>query len=264
MKYGICAAGRFGELEDAFRIAPEIGFDGLEIPFVKVDDYQDELIWTSEGVSQLRDWAQQYGVEMPSCVAGRYNLRGFPDDDPAVREEAVELMLNLIDRCAEAGIGKILTAFFGEQAIETEEDIRRAIDGVGECAPRAEDKGITLALEGTVDVERWLRIIDAIDSPAVGVYYDVGNALRFGLDGPEEMRRLDDEGLLSQIHIKDMTYDHKNMPLGEGDVDWDEVGEALREISYDDYLVLETPRSENPREDYSEWLEFTRALVSGE
>ena len=261
MKYGICAAGRFGELEDAFRVAPEIGFDGLEIPFVKVDNYEDELIWTREGVRQLRSWSEQHAVEMPSCVAGRYNLRGFPDDDPRVREEAVELMLHLIDMCAEAGIGKILTAFFGDQMLDGEERIQRAIDGVSECAPRAESQGVTLALEGTVDVETWLRMIDAIGSEAVGVYYDVGNALRFGLDGPEEMRRLDEEGLLSQIHIKDMTYDHKNKPLGDGDVDWDGVGEALREISYDDYLVLETPSSENPREDYATWLEFTRQLT---
>lgn len=59
-----------------------------------------------------------------------------------------------------------------------------------------------------------------------------------------------------------MTYDHKNMPLGEGDVDWNAVGAALREISYDDYLVLETPRSDTPCEDYATWLEFTNALVS--
>lgn len=263
MKFGICAAGRFGPgLEDAFRIAPEIGFDGLEIPFVKVEDYQDELIWTAEGVRRLREWSERYAVETPSCVAGRYNRRGFPDADAAVRGEAVELMLNLIDRCADAGIGTILTAFFGDQMLDGEERIGRAIAGVKRCAPKAESRGVTLALEGTVDVDTWLRMIDEIDSEAVAVYYDVGNALRFGLDGPAELRRLDDEGLLAQIHIKDMTFDHKNMPLGEGDVDWDAVGEALREISYDGYLVLETPSSENPREDYAAWLEFTHALVS--
>jgi hexulose-6-phosphate isomerase len=264
MKYGICAAGRFGELEDAFRLAPEIGFDGLEIPFTKLEDYQEELIWTQEGVRQLRDWSEQYGVEMPSCVAGRYNRRGFPDDDPQVREEAVELMLHLIDRCAESGIGTILTAFFGDQAMETDEDVERAIEGVRKCAPRAESQGVTLALEGTVDADTWFYMIDEIDSEAVSVYYDVGNALRFGLDGPAELRRLDEAGLLAQIHIKDMTCDHKNKPLGDGDVDWEAVGEALREIDYDGYLVLETPRSDDPREDYGAWLQFTRSLVSGQ
>lgn len=262
MKYGICAGGRFGpDLEDAFRLAREIGFDGLEMPFTKKDDYQDELIWSHEGVRQLRAWSEEYAIEMPSVCAGRYNLRGFPDDDPQVREEAVELMLHLIDMCAEAAIPTILTAFFSAQALDSEERIARAIEGVRRCAPKAESRGVTLALEGTVDVETWLRMVDAIHSDAVSIYYDVGNALRFGHDGPAELRRLDEEGLLAQIHIKDMTFDHKNRPLGEGDVDWDTVGQALREISYDHYLVLETPPSDNPREDYAAWLEFTHALV---
>ncbi|MGI5818596.1 MAG: sugar phosphate isomerase/epimerase family protein [Armatimonadota bacterium] len=263
MKVGIGAA-RFGDMQEAFQMAPEIGFNGLEIPFNSVDDYEAELIFTREGVQQLRGWAEQYAVEMPSCVAGRYNHRGFPDEDPAVRAEAVELMMHLIDRCAEAGIGNILVAFFGSQMLDSEERIERAVEGVRECAQRAESQGVTLALEGTVDVETWLRIIEAIDSDAVGVYYDVGNAARFGLDGPSELRRLDAEGLLAQIHIKDMTLEHRNMPLGEGAVDWSAVSVALREISYDDYLVLETPRSDNPRADYAAWLEFTHALVSEE
>jgi len=265
MKFGICAGGRFGaDLEDAFRIAPEIGFDGLEIPFVKQEDYRDELIWTPEGVRQLREWSECYAIEMPSCVAGRYNHRGFPDEDPEIHEEAVELMLHLIDMCADAGIGTILTAFFGKQMLDSEERIARSIEGVKRCAPKAESRGVTLALEGTLDAETWLRMIDAIGSDAVSVYYDVGNALRFGHDGPAELRRLDAEGLLAQVHIKDMTYDHKNLPLGEGDVPWDAVGKALREISYGGYLVLETPSSDNPREDYATWLEFTHALVSEE
>ncbi len=258
MKYGIVAAGRFGpDIEDAFRIGREIGFDGLEIPFVNLE-YEQELIWSIEGVQRLRWLAEQYGMEMPSCIAGRYNRRGFPDDDPEVREEAVRLMLHLIDMCAEAGIRKILTAFFGDQMLDGESRIRRAVEGVAACAPRAESRGVTLALEGTVDADTWLRIVDEIGSEAVGVYYDVGNAVWIGLDGPGELRRLDAAGVLAQIHIKDMTVDKTNSPLGEGDVDWDAVAGAINEIGYDDYLVLETPRSDDPVDDYARWLEFIR------
>ncbi len=259
MKYGIGAA-RFGDnIEEAFRLAPEIGFDGLEIPFNRVEDHEEEFIWSRDGVEKLRAWAEGYGVEMPSCVAGRYNKRGFPDDDRQVRKEAEVLMVHLIDMCAEAGIHTILTPFFGDQVLDDEERIERAIDGLKQCAPHAESRGVTLALEGTVDAETWLRIIEAIDSRAVGVYYDVGNAARYRLDGPEELRVLSEERVLEQIHIKDMTLDHRNMPLGEGDVDWYAVVGAINQIEYDGYLVLETPMSENPCEDYAAWLEFIKS-----
>lgn len=258
MKYGIVAAGRFGDdIEDAFRIASEIGFDGLEIPFIALD-YETELIWSAQGVARLRELSAQYNLEMPSCMGGRYNRRGFPDDDPSVREEAIELMLHLIGRCSQAGIGRILVAFFGDQALTSDERIRRAVEAMRVCAPEAESHGVTLALEGTVDAQAWLRMIDEIASPAMGVYYDVGNAVWAGLDGPAELRTLDRAGVLAQIHIKDMTVDKRNSPLGEGDVDWDAVCDTILDIGYDDYLVLETPSSDNPREDYADWLEFIR------
>jgi len=258
MKWGIVAGARLGaEMEDSFRAAAEIGFDGLEIPFNQ-RDHESELIWSPEGVQRLLRLSERYGLEMPSCIAGRFNFRNFPDDDPAVRAEAEELLLTLIDRCADAGIRRILVAFFGEQQIKTDEQLERVIEGVGRCAPKAESRGVTLALEGTVTAQSFLDIIERIDSEAVGVYYDVGNAVWLGYDGPAELRALADAGVLAQIHVKDMTLEKKNVPPGEGDVDWDAVGDALAEIGWEDYLVLETPVPDEPLSGNAGYLAFLR------
>jgi len=129
------AGARFGDdLEDSFLIAGEIGFDGLEIPFNR-RDRQSELIAGHEGARRLLRLSERYGLEMPSCIAGRCSLRGFPDDDPAVRAEAVAVMLHLIDMCAQAGMGRILVRFFGDRQMNGDERIERAIEGVGLCAP---------------------------------------------------------------------------------------------------------------------------------
>ena len=261
MKWGIVAGARFGDdIADSFRIAAEIGFDGLEIPFNQ-RDWRAELIARREGVRRLLRLCEQYGLEMPSCIAGRYNLRGFPDDDPAVRAEAVEVMLHLIDMCAEAGIRRILVAFFGDQQMSSDERIERAIEGVGCCAPKAESRGVTLALEGTVPATTFLEIIERIGSEAVGVYYDVGNALWLGYDGPAELRVLHHAGVLAQVHVKDMTLGKQNVPPGEGDVDWGAVGAALREIGWEDYLVLETPVGADPRGDNARYLRYLREKI---
>lgn len=262
MKWGIVGGMRFGEnMEDSFRTAAEIGFDGVEIPFIQLD-YETELIWSPQGVQQLLRYAERYGMEMPSCIAGRYNFRNFPDDDPAVRAEAEELLLTLVDRCADAGIRRILVAFFGEQQITTEEQMDRVVEGVGRCALKAESRGVTLALEGTITTETFLDIIERIGSEAVGVYYDVGNAVWLGYDGPAELCTLANAGVLAQIHVKDMTHDKRNVPPGEGDVDWGAVGDALGEIGWDDYLVLETPMAEDPLSAYAAYLEFLRDKLS--
>ena len=58
------------------------------------------------------------------------------------------------------------------------------------------------------------------------------------------------------MHIKD----YEGELLGDGRVDIAGSLAALREIGYDDWLVLETPSSGDPAVEQKEYLEFTRAL----
>jgi L-ribulose-5-phosphate 3-epimerase len=276
MKYGIIAGILDPDLETAFRMGQELGFDGLEMSFNELD-YEKALLWTHEGVQQIRRLAEATGLEVPSCCAGRYNRRGFVNPDPAVREECVAIMLHLIDTCADVGMDNILVAFFGDHQIETDEHKDLVVEAMKRCAPKAESRGITLALEGTVTAEEFMEIIERADSEALGVYYDVGNAVWLGYDGPAELRKLSDAGLLRQIHIKDMTVDKSNVPLGEpvaagsdrlrspgeGGVDWPAVAEAIRDIGYDGYLVLETTGGDDRRAFAQRHLAFIKGYLEG-
>ncbi len=279
MKYGIISRTLDPDLETAFAMGRELGFDGLEILFVELE-YQKEILWTREGVRQLRRLAEATGLELPSCCAGRYNrrgfvnpdpavreecveimLRGFVNPDPAVREECVEIMLHLIDTCSDAGMENILVAFFGDHEIRTEQHKDLVVEALKRCAPKAESRGITLALEGTVPVEDFLAIIERVDSEALGIYYDVGNAQWLGYDIAAELRTARD--LVAQVHIKDRTMSGENVPLGEGAVDFRVVADTLHGIGYEDYLVLETPGGDDRRAFAERHLAFIRQFVEG-
>ncbi len=147
--------------------------------------------------------------------------------------------------------------------MQTDQQIEWAVAGLKRVAPKAESRGVTLALEGTVSDQTWLAMIEQIGSDAVGVYYDVANAMTYDFDSSAEMPVLMAAGVLTQIHIKDMMHDRKNMPLGQGEVDFEAVGRTIRAIGYDAYLVLETPSSGDPAVEQKEYLEFTRRLIEG-
>ena len=50
--------------------------------------------------------------------------------------------------------------------------------------------------------------------------------------------------------------------LGEGDLDFEAVAEALRGIGYDDYIILETRATDNPAEAASKNLAFLKKLFA--
>jgi len=83
----------------------------------------------------------------------------------------------------------------------------------------------------------------------------VANALHYGHEPVDILMRLGKR--ISMIHIKDKGGDL----LGEGEVDWDGCVDAIKDIGYDGWLVLETKPTNNPSGAAAENLKFIRNVI---
>jgi hexulose-6-phosphate isomerase len=116
-----------------------------------------------------------------------------------------------------------------------------------ECAPLAEQAGVVFAVENVgqalaATADDLLCIVETVGSLAVQVYYDVGNAAWTGADPVRDVRLLGRH--IAMVHVKDrgeVDGRPQTVVIGDGTVPFRAVGDALREIGYDDYLVLEVP-----------------------
>jgi sugar phosphate isomerase/epimerase len=76
----------------------------------------------------------------------------------------------------------------------------------------------------------------------------------WGKDPVEEIMKLGKN--ICTFHIKDT----ENKMLGEGNVDFKGVSEAIKAICYNDYMVLETPGGNDPKASAIQNLAFTKKL----
>ena len=237
MKYGL-VAGRLEPAEkDEFQLAAELGFDGLELVFA-AQNYQQNPLWTAAGVADLKAKAAAVGVEIPSVCAVYYNERGLAAPEQEVRETGVEVLRQLIDRCADVGMKSILIACFAKGEIKEPTQENYIVEAMRRCAPKAQQRGITLALETTLPARRFRALLARINHPFVRIYYDLANPVIWGENPAEGLEILAD--FVVQLHIKDRDADKKVVPLGAGQVDYPAVVKTIRKIGYDGYLVLET------------------------
>ncbi len=158
----------------------------------------------------------------------------------------------------ELNAGIILVPFFGNNHIRNEDDKNKVIEGILDVIPVAEKYKITLALEMTAQPNVMIEMIDKIESQCAGIYYDIGNMTADGLDNAKSIRELG--GYISAIHIKDRKIGGKSTPLGEGDVDFESVRNALDDIGYNQIITLETPVGQNPELEARKNLAFVKNL----
>lgn len=226
-KLGVCdwTIGRTTQPE-AFDATKRIGLDGVQVDFGRG---AEELPLFAPALQRsILERAEQNQLEVASLAMGTLNEVPYKSDPRAERwvERAIEV-------CPAMKTDIILLAFFGngdllDDPIGTDVTVER----LKKVAPKAEEAGVTLAIESWLSAAQHIEILDRVGSPAVQVYYDVGNAHHKGYDIYQEIRTLGKR--IVQFHAKDY-----HDLYGRGSIDFPRVREAMDAVGYRGWLVME-------------------------
>ena len=112
--------------------------------------------------------------------------------------------------------------------------------------PLASDLKVVVAVEEVwnkflLSPLEFARYVDELESPWLKAYFDVGNVVFYGY--PQDWIRTLGRRIV-KVHLKDFALDRPNgrfhwKNLGEGDIDWIAVRQALDAIEYDGYVTTE-------------------------
>jgi sugar phosphate isomerase/epimerase len=227
IRLGVCdwTIGKAGD-PAALALAAGLGLDGVQVSLVPKGD---SLALADPAFRQAYSQAAHRArVPIASFAIGALN------EVPLKSDPRAEAWLGkAIDIAAAMSIKVILVPFFGPGDLRNDPG---GVDAVGAAlkrlAPRAEAKGVVLALESYLSAGDILKILERVGSPAVQVYYDVGNSQDMGYPILEEIRELGDR--VAEVHAKD-TQDL----YGKGSMDFPAVREALEGIGYKGWFVIE-------------------------
>ncbi len=226
------------------------GFDALELTWRETGELTPQT-----GEAECRAIARQVtdnGLRVASLASGVYWQVNFASPEPADQAKARDVTLAALDRAAWLDAGAILCipAVVGAWSakrlqVPYEDAMSRTQEALSALAPEAEARGATIAIENVwnkflLSPLEMRDLIDHVNSPCVGVYFDVGNVVAFGY--PEDwIGTLGHR--IARVHLKDFNSDLGGIagfcPLGEGDVDWPAVVAALRHVRYDGPLTYE-------------------------
>lgn len=239
MKFGIHAglwmARWTDEITPILRTVAELGFDGVEVSLLGMND---------EKASVLARAVKEHGLEV-TCSDGLAPDKDITSADPAIRQAGIDYLRWAVEttaRIGSQGLAGVVYAPWG--VFDPQNKAQRAIRSSEAFAAIDSDlasHGVTLGIEAINRFETDLvntaaeavAMANASGSDRVGALLDT-----FHLNIEEKDVRsaiVQTADRLVHFHVSD---NDRGVP-GSGHVPWAEVGSGLRAIDYDGWIVAE-------------------------
>jgi predicted hexulose-6-phosphate isomerase len=229
--------------EAKFDLARSSGFDFLEMSIDGTDERLRRL-YADGTVAEVNRAVRNSGFPVRTMAFTANRAYPLGSEDDAVRGKAVEIVRLAVDFSLASGIRLIHLAAYDEHGERCNARTEKLFfESLHECVRYAARCGVMLALEimdvgFMADGGRISEAIRAVDSPYLQCYADVGNLTASGADPYSEILKLGRH--IVGLHLKDARRGVcRDVPFGEGIVDFDLCLDALAAIDYRGFMVAE-------------------------
>lgn len=223
---------------DRFTLARDVGFEATEVHTVTDPRQADEMKAASE----------KTGLKIHSVMNSDHWKYPLSSDDRSVVDKSVAGMETSLRNAKLFGAGTVLLVPAVVDAKTSYADAwKRSQQVIRErILPLATELKVVVAVEEVwnkflLSPLEFAKYVDEFNSPWLKAYFDVGNIVFYGY--PQDwIRTLGPR--IARVHLKDFKLERGNgkfawKNIGEGDIDWVAVRQALNEINYDGYMTTE-------------------------
>lgn len=249
MKLALCnEVLRELSFEDQCRYAAGLGYHALEIAPFTLSESPHQIPQSRR--QELRSIVEDAGL----LICGLHWLLVTPEglsittSDPGVQRKTRDVMLGLIDLCADLG-GQILVhgspqQRMAEEGTAPEETWKRMRDLFAEIAPRAAERQVYYCIEALTpaetntitSMEEAIQLVGDVDHPAFQTMIDAkATATNESIPVAQVVERWLPTGMVRHIHFNDR---NRRSP-GQGKDRFTGILKVLRQRDYSGYVSME-------------------------
>ncbi len=225
------------------RKAKRMGFDGVEIPLIELE---------AVNIEKTKKELKRHGMQALGSV-GMPLDKDITSNDEATRRRGVEYLKRCVEVTSELGgdaVNGVIYTAWGKISgrSRTEEEWRYSVGALKEVCRYAKSYGVSLGVEPVNRFETYflntatdaVKLVKDVNEPNAKVHLDT---FHMNIEEKNFYQPIKDVGkLLWHMHCCE---NDRGVP-GSGHVDWEGVFEALSEVGYDRWLMIEsfTPEME--------------------
>ncbi|NME17468.1 TIM barrel protein [Micrococcus luteus] len=217
-----------GTVTDSFAPIQQAGYSGVEM-------FEGNLHDFSSNLGELQSRLSDHELELVSVYTGGSFIYGD------ALEDELHKVRSTAELAAAAGAGHLVLGGGAIRATGTREDDYKRLGGaLDTVAEIAASNGLRACFHphlGTI-VQSPEQLETVFAETGIGFCPDTAHLAAGGGDPAEAVRRYSDR--LTLVHLKD--YDSASgrfLPLGDGELNFGDILDAVQEAHYDDWVVVE-------------------------
>ncbi len=281
---------KIGVIVDSFRVgvkeglvkAKQVGAEGVQI--YAVHGEMDPANLSAADRTQWKDYIASLDLEISALVG---DLGGHGFQDAAENQWKIEKSKRILDLAVELGTN-VVTTHIGIVPDDTSSKVYHDMQAAcEELSAYATSMNAYFAIETGPETSAHLKaFLDTLGSNGVSVNFDPANMVMVTGDDPVQgvytlkdyivhthakdgvrLRVIDPREVYGSLGYKKLDHDEiadmahsgpsfREVPLGEGAVDWPNYIKALSDIGYKGYLTIEREVGANPEADIAKAVQF--------
>lgn len=230
---------------------PRAGFSFLDLSIDESPEREARLDWDTGQCGTVRRAAEAAGTDIGGICLSVHRRIGPGSADPAVRRRARKVMARGLQVCHDLGVPVIQIAGYYCYYEDPNPDAERwYAQLLADAVPLAARLGVVMGIENVdgddvTSLTKAMEFVDAVDSPYLQLYPDLGNIAEQGLDPGVELAA--GEGHMVAMHAKDVRPgEPRRVEMGTGVVDWGRSFALLAAQGWSGRLMIEMWNDDAP------------------
>ena len=206
-------------------------------------------LWSQVGRNRIKELYKKYKLKPLTCCVN------FVIDNPLADSFIVNKVKEIIRYLNELEFKYLIIPLFGLSNLKIDKN-NNIKNNINLLTNYANDNYINLLIETNFTGKNTLNLLSKMENKNVGIVYDIGNATLCSHNINHDLDIL--SNVISHVHIKDKDISGKNVPLGDGLVNFEIFFSALKRNNYKGIFTLETSRGENAVSTASKNINYIR------